>query len=645
MRRRHPELADGALSDGCDVLALQETHVRPGELNLPGFVSYHSAAGCEQASCTAIPCTDSTHPAGRSRASLYVRAGLPQAVVSVDDLPCTGVECVAVTVRIGTTDTCVASVYACCGGRWDKEMVVRLSQRVRGDLVMCGDFNSHNTAWGSSHTDSSGRDLLDAIQQAGLLIANTGVITFARRGCEGSVLDLSLVSERCHYIWRRSPDMRGSDHYPIHLEPRRAAHLPTRAYNVVNWPRFRELCATVPVSECSGFFQHIAQCARAASTRCVVPAGTPVPDIKQLNLRAARRRAERLALRSGQREHWTVYNRLDAVCRRHAKQRRNASWSSLCSSLERASVRSSPWRILGAILRPRLPRCPALSIAVARGITNGQLAELLAETFCPPPTVRPPAPHVLQPQPHPRRELHAPERYFPSAGILEDIRALCEADFTIADCLADVIATLETTKRRGEAGYLVLLDVESAFDRLPHATIMDALDALGVCGRMRGYIAAFLGGRTMRVRVGGALSRPRAVVTGVPQGSVLSPFLFNLALGCDLVLQWVPAHIGIHGNEEADRLAKAAHTAPVPRSLVVTPFDVARHTVAGMLRARHPDARVASGKPPKLLPRSGLHRRDRALLLRLRIGCHRTAARTHRIQVGGTFVQGFFPLH
>ncbi|XP_075556524.1 uncharacterized protein LOC142588571 [Dermacentor variabilis] len=837
-------------------------------------------------------------------------------------------------------------------------------------------------------------------------------------------------------------------------------------------------------------------------------------------------------------------------------QRRNASWSSLCSSLERASVRSSPWRILGAILRPRVPRCPALSIAVARGITNGQLAELLAETFCPPPTIRAPAPYVLQPQPHPRRELLAPERYFPTAGILEDIRALCDAHFTIGelrtvltsrkrrsapgsdgvtyqmlrnldgdqllllldaynnvwrtgcipdewneavvvpllkagkaasnpasyrpvsltsaagkvleamalrrlewitaaldtfaaeqsgfrrlratvDCLADVITTLETAKRRGEAGYLVLLDVESAFDRLPHTTIMDALDALGVCGRMRSYVAAFLGGRTMRVRVRGAFSRPRAVGTGVPQGSVLSPFLFNLALaripdyipqfpthevriamyaddialfasgptsvgyavracvqcaldgvdayisgigltlsaaktkalivhpkyegqyntprftlkgvllpwekrvryfglvidrrlnwcdavaamrkgvaqvagaarsllargqgcsptlalrlynsvasarilyalpladlqptqwtvmdadhravvrqflclprssqcgatlaeagetpislraegralndverlhrsrhgqqlidrlhslpssgmgrrvaefsnlvrggatsawlappphrerrllirttipgvrgkrntpicalqqetaaaineqlagrvlvftdgsvlrdggaaaacvspsipaqsqcrvlsavssthaelaavdlaaeliyrrripaaailtdsraalhmlaradqgppliqrllrkmhgvceqGCDLILQWVPAHIGIHRNEEADRLGRAAHTASVPRSLVVTPFDVARHTVAGMLRARHPDARVASGNPPKLLPRTGLHRRDRALLLRLRIGCYRTAARTHRLQGTGS---------
>ncbi|KAH7959372.1 hypothetical protein HPB49_010624 [Dermacentor silvarum] len=333
MRCRHPELAGGALIDGCDVLALQETYVRAGELNLPGFVAYHSATSCQQASCTASPCVDPSHPAGRSRASLYVRAGLAQAEVNVCDLPCANVECVAVTVRVGATDTCVASVYVRSGRRWDTEFVCRLSDRVGGDLVVCGDFNSHHTAWGSNHIDCSGRGLLDSVLRAGLLIANTGAVTFVRRGCAGSAIDLTLVSDRCHYAWRRNPDTGGSDHFPIFLVPRATADLPTRSYSVVNWPRFRELCAAVPVSEC-GLFRHIAECARAATTRCVVPAGTPVPDIKQLNLRAARRRAQRKAVRTDKREHWTVYNRLDAVCRRHARQRRSASWSSLPAKWE-----------------------------------------------------------------------------------------------------------------------------------------------------------------------------------------------------------------------------------------------------------------------------------------------------------------------
>ncbi|KAH7940568.1 hypothetical protein HPB49_002037 [Dermacentor silvarum] len=242
------------------------------------------------------------------------------------------------------------------------------------------------------------------------------------------------------YIWRRSPDTRGSDHFPIFLVPHGAAHVPTRTYSVVKWPRFRELCAVVPVSE-GGLFGHIAECARAATTRCVVPAGTPVPDIKQLNLRAAGRGAQRVAMHTDKKEHWTVYNRLDAVCRRHAQQRRSASWSSLCSSLDNATARSRPWRILSAVLRPRVPRCPALSIAVARGITNAQLAELLAATLCPPPAAATrPTGGILQPHPHPRRELMPPRRYFPLAGTLAEIDALCAAEFSIGE-LRTVLAS------------------------------------------------------------------------------------------------------------------------------------------------------------------------------------------------------------
>ncbi|KAH7958828.1 hypothetical protein HPB49_005571 [Dermacentor silvarum] len=99
-----------------------------------------------------------------------------------------------------------------------------------------------------------------------------------------------------------------------------------------------------------------------------------------------------------------------------------------------------------------------------------------------------------------------------------------------ADCLADVIATLEDAQQRGYAGYLVLLDVKSAFDNLPHDSIMDALRAIRVCDRVFAYVSAFLSGRCFRVRVGGSTSSPRSISVDVPQGSVLSPFLSNLAL-------------------------------------------------------------------------------------------------------------------
>ncbi|KAH7968246.1 hypothetical protein HPB52_007177 [Rhipicephalus sanguineus] len=67
----------------------------------------------------------------------------------------------------------------------------------------------------------------------------------------------------------------------------------------------------VPVS--ADFFTALAECHSAATTRCTVPAGTPAPDICLLNLRAARRRAQIVAVRSQSEEHWRVYNCIDAV--------------------------------------------------------------------------------------------------------------------------------------------------------------------------------------------------------------------------------------------------------------------------------------------------------------------------------------------
>lgn len=80
------------------------------------------------------------------------------------------------------------------------------------------------------------------------------------------------------------------------------------------------------------------------------------------------------------------------------------------------------------------------------------------------------------------------------------------------------------------------------------------------------------------------------------------------------------------------RSRKAGSLPALPLATSVSGFDVAKATILRTLRAQHPDQRVAAGASLRLLPRVGFSRADRSFLLRLRVGCYRTAARTHRLQ-------------
>ncbi|KAK8763942.1 hypothetical protein V5799_033451 [Amblyomma americanum] len=99
-----------------------------------------------------------------------------------------------------------------------------------------------------------------------------------------------------------------------------------------------------------------------------------------------------------------------------------------------------------------------------------------------------------------------------------------------ADSIADLVSTMEDARHDRDAVMLVLLDVKAAFDILPHSVIHEALSRLGVTGPLLAFVPAFLQGRTFRVHVGGQLSSAQPVAAGVSQGSMLSPFLFNLVM-------------------------------------------------------------------------------------------------------------------
>jgi retron-type reverse transcriptase len=74
----------------------------------------------------------------------------------------------------------------------------------------------------------------------------------------------------------------------------------------------------------------------------------------------------------------------------------------------------------------------------------------------------------------------------------------------------------------------VFLDIEKAFDTTWHAGLLYKLSKLEFSTSFIKLIGSFLSQRKFRVSVEGEMSTQREMQAGVPQGSVLSPTLYNL---------------------------------------------------------------------------------------------------------------------
>jgi hypothetical protein len=74
----------------------------------------------------------------------------------------------------------------------------------------------------------------------------------------------------------------------------------------------------------------------------------------------------------------------------------------------------------------------------------------------------------------------------------------------------------------------VFLDIEKAFDTTWHTSLLYKLSKLEFSINLIKIVSSFLTQRKFRVSVEGKMSMPRVMQAGVPQGSVLSPTLYNM---------------------------------------------------------------------------------------------------------------------
>ena len=135
---------------------------------------------------------------------------------------------------------------------------------------------------------------------------------------------------------------------------------------------------------------------------------------------------------------------------------------------------------------------------------------------------------------------------------LENTNCLSETQFGFRkgrgtiNCLLRLENTIKNALASNEIVGAVYIDLTSAFDTVWIKGLKFKLIRMGVRGRLYRILCNFLENRKIYVMMNNKISTERLVRAGTPQGSVLSPILFNV------MLSDIPQRDGIEINSYAD---------------------------------------------------------------------------------------------
>lgn len=115
-------------------------------------------------------------------------------------------------------------------------------------------------------------------------------------------------------------------------------------------------------------------------------------------------------------------------------------------------------------------------------------------------------------------------------GILPIQQFACRRGHSCEDALTVVIDYWMSSLDKGQSCGALSMDMRKAFDRVQRHTLIDDLSACGIRGTALNWFISYLSGRQQFASLPGVHGLSTTCSCGVPQGSVLGPFLFTVYL-------------------------------------------------------------------------------------------------------------------
>ncbi|XP_077544867.1 uncharacterized protein LOC144158081 [Haemaphysalis longicornis] len=395
-------------------------------------------------------------------------------------------------------------------------------------IAICGDFNASRKELGYHRTTVKGRDLLDAAADAGFTL-HTDTAAPTRIGTSvthDTNPDLAFVRTRTSakkgVEWRNTGHNLGSDHFIIELD------LPTsavgsngnrRKHKLTDWTRFRAECLEPQgeITDIEKWSEDIVQATSFATTQVETDEEMQQIDSRLAHMIEARQSLQRRWRR--QRHNRTLRKRvaeLGSAIEKYSRELCTQHWHAICSEADGQLHQGRTWK---------LPR-HLLDETKSKWYQQHRLAQIMHTTIK-------------------KLGYHGPANPTLDRDIDEwEVRAALQnvncksaagpdrvTNKALRNLNDGAIAALTAYFNRCWRAGTLPRQWKSAFDKVRHSAILAQVSRLGLGERTYNYIRDFLSHRTVEIQTGDLQLPERGLGSvGTPQGSVISPVLFNLVV-------------------------------------------------------------------------------------------------------------------